>query len=224
MIPTILYEDGEALVIDKRAGLPVDPPRAGGPSVEALLPTLRLGFARAPSITHRLDRDTSGCLLLARHPKAQRRFMAAFEGGRVEKAYLAIVHGLPEATGGVIDRPLAKVSTREAGWRIVVDRKGKPARTRWTMLAERDGHSLLLFQPDSGRTHQLRVHAASGIGLPILGDPVYGKAGRTAESAGLMLHAWRLTVPRDGKTPIAATAPFPDRFAAFGFTDPGDGG
>src|SRR5580692_12523820 len=92
----IIFIDGEAIVLDKPAGLPVTTPRAGGGSVEALAPAvLRFGFARAPTLVHRLDRDTSGCLLLARNPKAHRRFAAAFEAGEVAKTYLAMLDGLP---------------------------------------------------------------------------------------------------------------------------------
>ena len=89
----ILFEDGEALVIDKPAGLPVDRPRNGAPSLADRLDALRLGFQRAPMPVHRLDTDTSGCLLLARHPKALKRFAAAFEARRVEKRYLGVVAG-----------------------------------------------------------------------------------------------------------------------------------
>ena len=212
----ILFEDGEAIVIDKPAGLAVDRPRDGSPAVETMLPDLRLSFARPPQISHRIDRDTSGCLLLARNPKALKRIMAAFEAGTVDKAYLAILDGVPHAEAGTIDLPLAKISSREAGWRIVVDPEGKPARTRWHRLASQDGRSLVLFEPETGRTHQLRVHAAKGLGLPILGDPVYG----TAAAGGMMLHAWRLGVPRGAKPAIAAEAPFPDRFREAGFHAP----
>ncbi|QJU56771.1 RluA family pseudouridine synthase [Sphingomonas sp. AP4-R1] len=208
----IIYEDAESLVIDKPAGLPVDHPRAGGESLEARLDELRLGFARAPAAVHRLDRDTSGCLLLARNPKALRRFAAAFEAREVAKSYLAIVTGdVPDE--GEIDLPLTKTSSAEAGWRIIPSRAGKPARTHWQRLATAGDHRLLLLTPETGRTHQLRVHLASGLDRPIVGDAVYG----AAHPGGMMLHAWRLVVPRAGKPPIRAEAPLPARFAAFGF-------
>lgn len=208
----ILYEDAESLVIDKPAGLPVDHPRAGGESLEARLDELRLGFARAPAAVHRLDRDTSGCLLLARNPKALRRFAAAFEAREVTKSYLAIVTGEVEEQGE-IDLPLAKTSSAEAGWRIIPSRNGKPARTHWRRLAAAGDHRLLLLTPETGRTHQLRVHLASGLDRPIMGDAVYG----TSHPAGMMLHAWRLIVPRAGKPPVRAEAPLPARFTALGF-------
>ena len=104
---TILFEDGEALVIDKPAGLPLDRPRAGGPCIEDHVEQLRLGFQRSPAPVHRLDRDTSGCLLLARNPKALKRFSAAFEEKQVEKRYLGVVAG--EVEGDEIEMELKKV-------------------------------------------------------------------------------------------------------------------
>jgi tRNA pseudouridine32 synthase / 23S rRNA pseudouridine746 synthase len=210
----ILFEDAEALVIDKPAGLAGEAPRKGDVSVEEMLPDLRLGFFRRPAFAHRLDRDTSGCLLLARTPKALKRFMAAFETRDVEKSYLAIVEGVPADAEGVIDLALDKVSGRAAGWRIVADPRGKPALTRWRTLAVHDGRALLLLEPETGRTHQLRVHMATGLGMAIVGDPMYGKP----NGLGMMLHAWRLRVPRPGdKPPVEAEAPFPQRFRALGF-------
>ena len=203
----VLYVDAEAIVIDKPAGLPVDPPRAGGDSVMARAGELKLGFQREPVAMHRLDRDTSGCLLLARNPKARARFQQAFESGMVEKTYLAVLDGVPAGKEGLIDLPLAKVSTAADGWRMVPDEQGKRAQTRWRLVAEKDGQSLVEFRPLSGRTHQLRVHAARGLGAPIAGDPVYGKAG-----GQMLLHGWRLVVPRGIKPPIDVTATVPVSF------------
>ena len=203
----ILYIDAEAIVIDKPAGLPVDPPRAGGDSVAARAGELKLGFQREPVAMHRLDRDTSGCLLLARNPKARAKFQQAFESAMVEKLYLAVVDGVPDGAHGLIDLPLAKVSSAEEGWRMVPDDKGKSAQTRWRKLAEMDGRSLIEFKPLSGRTHQIRVHSARGLGAPVVGDPVYG-----ARGDAMLLHSWRLVVPRGSKPPIDVTATVPDSF------------
>ncbi|MFV0625280.1 RluA family pseudouridine synthase [Sphingomonas sp. ac-8] len=208
----VLFIDGEAIVIDKPAGLPVDRPRDRSPSIESRLDELTFGFQRLPTAVHRLDRDTSGCLLLARNPKAHARFQQAFEAGLVQKRYLAVLDGVPAQASGTIDLPLAKVSSAEAGWRMVGDPKGKAARTNWKLLHEQDGRALVAFFPETGRTHQIRVHAAEALGAPVAGDPVYGRGGRA-----MLLHAAQLTVPRGAKPPIEATAPLPASFAAAGF-------
>jgi tRNA pseudouridine32 synthase/23S rRNA pseudouridine746 synthase len=214
----ILFVDGDAIVIDKPAGLPVDTPRAGGNSVEARIEELSLGFKRPPVPMHRLDRDTSGCLLLARNPKARARFQQAFETGAITKSYLAVLDGEVEGDEGSIELPVAKVSSQKGGWRMVVDEGGKAAVTRWRKLATADGQSLVEFKPTTGRTHQIRVHAARGLGAAIVGDPVYSLAddadleSMTLPDSGMLLHAWRLVVPREPKEAIDVTAPVPDRF------------
>jgi tRNA pseudouridine32 synthase / 23S rRNA pseudouridine746 synthase len=210
----ILYEDGEALVIDKPAGLPLDRPRAGGPCLEEKLDQLRFGFQRAPLPVHRLDQDTSGCLLLARNPKAHKRFAAAFEAREVDKRYLGIVAGLLAEDAGTIELSLSKISSAEAGWRMIAAKKGKPSVTHWRKLAEVEGNTLVEFLPETGRTHQIRVHALTGLGVPLLGDPIYGTGGGRT-----MLHAAGLTVRRGEKTPIVAVSPLPADFLAFGFSD-----
>lgn len=215
----VLFLDGEALVIDKPAGLSVDAPRDGSLSLENHLDSLRFGFRRWPRPVHRLDRDTSGCLLLARNPKAHGRFTRAFESREVEKQYLAIVDGVPEGDSGTIDLPLAKTSTAETGWRMIGDPKGKPSVSHWEKLAVIDGRTLLRFRPETGRTHQLRVHALEGLGFPLVGDPVYGRGGTKTRT---LLHAEKLVVKRDVKPPIIAEAPFPDSFVALGFAVPED--
>ena len=206
----ILFEDAEALVIDKPAGLPVDRPKDGTRALADMVDDLRFGFARPPGIVHRLDRDTSGCLLLARNPGSHRRFSAAFAEGIVEKTYVAVLEGVPEESEGVIELALSKVSSAGQGWRIIPAKKGKPARTRWRLLAADGGRALVEFQPETGRTHQIRVHAASGLGLPIVGDPTYGYGG-----PAMLLHARRIVVPRRTKPAIDVSAAIPARFGAF---------
>jgi len=212
----ILYEDGEALVIDKPAGLPIDAPRAGGPSLTDHLAELRLGFQRDPAPVHRLDRDTSGCLLLARNPKALRRFARAFEDRSVLKRYLGLIVGDTPGDEGTVDLALSKISSAAEGWRMIPARKGKPALTHWRRLAAHGGLTLVEFRPETGRTHQIRVHAAAGLGAPLAGDPVYG-GGSGGHAARTMLHAAALTVPREGKPAIDAHAPLPADFARLGF-------
>ncbi len=219
----VLYLDGEALVIDKPAGLAVHPGPSTRHSLEAHLEELRFGFHRPPSPVHRLDRDTSGCLLLARNSKAHRRYSKAFEQGQVNKTYLAILSGIPSTGEGEIDLPLAKISSREIGWRMRGDPAGKPALTRWRVLAARLGRALVEFVPMTGRTHQLRVHAAEGLGIPIVGDPVYGGPSAVGQGDGaIRLHAWSLRLGRNGKPAIEARAPLPPVFLEAGFDLPVD--
>ena len=212
----ILYEDGEALVINKPGGLPIDQPRRGGPSLDNHIEQLKLGFQRAPVPVHRLDTDTSGCLLLARNPKALVRFNRAFEERAVGKTYIGILDGVPAQESGRVELSLSKISSAEKGWRMIPAKKGKPSITDWQLLRVHNGRALVEFRPETGRTHQIRVHAASGIGVPLLGDPVYGRKGSAPRT---MLHASELSLLRPGKTDITANAPMPPDFVALGFGD-----
>ena len=204
----ILFIDAEAIVLDKPAGLPVDAPRRGGESIASRLDELRMGFRRPPVAMHRLDQDTTGCLLFARNVRARAVFQQAFESGQVEKYYLAVVGAALDQEDGLIDLPLAKVSSADAGWRMVHDPSGQPARTAWRRLVVRDGRSLVEFRPQTGRTHQIRAHAREGVGAGIVGDRVYGFPG-----GSMLLHASRLVVPRGAKPAIDVTAPLPETFA-----------
>ena len=203
----ILFIDAEAIVIDKPAGLPVDTPRRGGDSVVQRLSKLKQGFQRPPTPMHRLDQDTSGCLLLARSPKARSILQKAFETRQVEKYYLAVVDGPVEQDEGTIDLALGKRSSEKAGWRMIADAKGDKATTHWRKIAVRDGQSLVEFRPITGRTHQIRVHAREAFGRGIVGDRVYGVPG-----GPMLLHASRLVVPREEKAPIDVSSPLPEYF------------
>ena len=204
---SILFIDGEALVLDKPAGLPVDAPRAGGDSIAARIDELKCGFKRPPTAMHRLDTDTSGCLLFARNARARATFQQAFETRSVEKYYLAVVATEIREERGVIDVPLAKTSSERAGWKMIADEHGLKATTRWKRLLVRDGSTLVQFQPLTGRTHQIRVHAREAFGRGIVGDRVYGVPG-----GPMLLHASRLVVPRPGRPVIDVTAPVPAHF------------
>jgi tRNA pseudouridine32 synthase/23S rRNA pseudouridine746 synthase len=196
----ILYQDAEILVIDKPAGLAVHPGPRTPHSLEALLPGIMqaAGGRRLPVIMHRLDRDTSGCLVLARTRAGVRRVAGLFEGRAVRKTYWALLDILPEADAGTIDAPLMKISSAEAGWRMIVDPSGKPAVTHWRVLDR--AARLVEFHPETGRTHQLRVHATH-MGSAIMGDPVYGSAAARTEigAVGMRLHARAVEMEmRDG--------------------------
>jgi tRNA pseudouridine32 synthase/23S rRNA pseudouridine746 synthase len=202
----LLFRDTHLIVIDKPAGLAVHPGPRTPDSLEDFLPALALGNHRWPVLAHRLDRDTSGCLVLARHPKAVKRVSALFEAGKVAKVYWAVLETLPEADSGTIDVPLHKISSAEAGWRMVIDKRGKRAVTHWQVV-DRSAR-LVEFRPETGRTHQLRVHAAS-LGHPIIGDPVYGQG-----QGPMRLHARTITLPYDDEAPLSVTAPLPKDWPA----------
>lgn len=181
----------------------------GGPNLEAGFDALRFGLPRPPALAHRLDRDTSGCLVLGRHPKALRRLGALFAGGKVEKVYWAVVAGLPAEPQGVIDAPLKK-ETRRTGWRMEIDPAGQRAITEYRVLGTANGQAWLELRPKTGRTHQIRVHCGA-LGCPVIGDPTYGGPGEQA----LHLHARAISVPLYPARPaIQVTAPVPPHMLA----------
>ena len=203
----ILFIDAEAIVIDKPAGLPVDQPRRGGDSIAGRIDELQCGFKRPPTPMHRLDTDTSGCLLFARNPRARAQLQRAFEQREVRKYYLAVIGTAVQEETGMIDVPLAKTSSAEAGWRMVADPAGQEALTNWRRVAVRERRTLIEFMPLTGRTHQIRAHAREAFGSGIVGDRVYGIPG-----GPMLLHASRLVVPREPKALIDVTAELPQYF------------
>jgi tRNA pseudouridine32 synthase/23S rRNA pseudouridine746 synthase len=211
----ILHRDTHLLVIDKPAGVAVHPGPKTPDSLEDFLEDLAFGNQRLPVIAHRLDRDTSGCLVLARHPKAVKRVSQLFEAGQVEKVYWAVLSSLPDEDSGTVDAPLHKISSAEAGWRMVIDKRGKRAVTHWQVLDR--AAKLVEFRPETGRTHQLRVHAAS-LGHPIIGDPVYGDG-----KGPMRLHARSIALPYDAAAPLSVTAPLPADWPAQALFSPANG-
>ena len=201
----VLYRDGLVLVIDKPAGIAVHPGPGGGPDLESGFDALRFGLPYPPALAHRLDRDTSGCLVLGRHPKALRRLGALFAGGLVEKVYWAVVDGQPARAEGRIETGLKKL-TRGTGWRMVVDPAGQRAVTDYRLLGVDRGRTWLELRPRTGRTHQLRVHCAV-LGCPVAGDRVYGD--RQSRGA-LQLYARSVKLPLyPNRPPLEITAPVP---------------
>lgn len=214
----LLYRDGLMLVVDKPAGMPVHPGPGGGKTLFHHLDSLRFGLPRKPEVAHRLDKDTSGCLILGRHPKALRRLGKLFQNNRIDKTYWAVVEGGPEEAEGEIDLPLAPKSP-DRGWWMKVDPEGQPSLTKWRVLGtdkDSSGGKLtyLELKPITGRTHQLRVHCGAA-GWPILGDTIYGTAPRFV-GPGLHLHARSLTVPLyPNRQPILVEAPVPEHMAPY---------
>lgn len=212
LVAAVLYRDEAVLVINKPYGIAVHAGPKGGMTLDAFLPDLRFGVPEKPQLAHRLDRETTGCLVFGRNQKALRRLGALFRDGLVKKTYLAFVCGRPSEEEGVIDLPLARRSHDKRSWWMKVDPAGDPSRTRYRTLGQADGLALLALSPETGRTHQLRVHCAA-MGWPIAGDRVYGGDRAMAASPGLLLHAARIELPfYPGKPPLAIEAPLPEPF------------
>lgn len=200
----LLYRDALMLVIDKPAGIAVHKGPKGGENLEAFFGGLRFGLPRNPALAHRLDRDTSGCLVLGRHRKALEGIGLLFRQGKVAKTYWAIVEGNPTQDEGLVDVPLGRLD-QSRGWWMKPDPAGLPARTVWRVLARFEDHAVLELRPLTGRTHQLRVHCAT-LGFPIRGDKVYGRGG----AMGLQLHARAIEIPLyNNKPPVSVEAPVP---------------
>ncbi len=205
----VLHDDADCLVVAKPAGLPVEPARPGGASAvgaAARLGAFDVAGRAAPGLPHRLDRDTSGCLLLARTDRALGALRRAFEEGKVEKEYLAMVAGAPP-DAGALDTPYGRSPSDPRRFTTRVP-SARRARLSWTVERRLRGASLLRVALDTGRTHQIRVQLAEA-GFPVLGDAVYGVA--SAAISRQALHAARLAFPRpaDG-TRVEVRADLPE--------------
>ena len=206
LVERVLYRDGLMLVIDKPAGVPVHPGPKGGTSLAEFLDGLRFGLPQRPELAHRLDKDTSGCLVLGRHRQALQRLGRLFAAGLVDKAYWAVVEGAPPAAEGRIELALARRSDDPRSWWMKVDPAGQPAVTAYRVLGSAAGLTWLELIPVTGRTHQLRVHLAA-VGCPILGDAVYGAR---PPLAPLHLHARSVALPLyPRRAAVAVSAPPP---------------
>jgi tRNA pseudouridine32 synthase / 23S rRNA pseudouridine746 synthase len=211
IVSRLLYRDALMLVIDKPAGLAVHPgPPSTDKGKECLqhhFDALRFGLPRPPSLAHRLDRDTSGCLVLGRHRKALAQLGKLFKNGAVAKIYWALVEGGPEVDEGMIELPLGRLDVTR-GWWMKHDPNGQPSVTKWKVMGRGQNCTWLALEPLTGRTHQLRVHCAE-TGWPIFGDPIYGTAPRFG-GPPMHLHAREVTVPLyKNRAPIRVVAPVP---------------
>jgi tRNA pseudouridine32 synthase / 23S rRNA pseudouridine746 synthase len=219
MVSRLLYRDGLMLVIDKPAGFAVHRGPNGGESLEDHFDALRFGLPRSPALAHRLDRDTSGCLILGRHRKALAQLGKMFKNGAIDKIYWAVVEGTPDADEGIIELPLGRLDATR-GWWMKHDPNGQPATTKWRVMGRSSPVvpedrllTWLALEPLTGRTHQLRVHCAE-MGWPILGDNIYGRAPR-AGGPPQHLHAREIVVPLyKSRAPIRVSAPVPQHMRA----------
>jgi len=210
LIDRVLYRDGLMLVIDKPAGIAVHAGPGGGPNLEHWFALLRFGLPRPPALAHRLDRDTSGCLVLGRHPKALRRLGRLFAEGQVEKVYWAVTAGAPRDPEGRIETGLRKQQRGKTGWRMLADPAGQQAITDWRVLGAAEGRAWLELRPRTGRTHQIRVHCAA-LGCPVVGDTSYGGP----DDGTMQLHARAISLPLyPGRPPITVSAPLPPHMLA----------
>ncbi|QIG81139.1 RluA family pseudouridine synthase [Sphingosinithalassobacter tenebrarum] len=212
----VLHRDAQAIVINKPPGLATQGGTKTHEHVDALLDGLTFDLESRPKLVHRLDKDTSGALLLARTARAAAYFSKHFSGRSARKVYWALVIGVPDIDDGIIDLPLAK-QPGTGGEKMHVDEaEGQPARSRYRVI-ERAGNraAWVELQPFTGRTHQLRVHMAA-IGHPIIGDGKYG--GQDAFLTGgvsrkMHLHARRIRIDHPDGGKIDVTAPLPQHFA-----------
>jgi len=215
----VLYEDTHMIVINKPAGRVVHPAagHASGTLVNALLhhcPDIEgIGGERRPGIVHRLDKDTSGVLVVAKNDHAMLEIQAQFKDRRVHKVYLAVVRGVPVKPEGRIEKNIAR-STHDRKKMAVSATAGRLAVTRYRVVEALGSASLVRVVIETGRTHQIRVHMAH-IGHPVAGDRVYGRKQAPLEAPRQMLHAAELTLdhPADHRR-MTFTAPLPDDMSA----------
>ncbi len=214
----ILYEDDSLLIINKPAGLVVHPApgHANGTLVNALLAHCTLpgiGGVQRPGIVHRLDKDTTGAIAIAKTDLAHQHLQAQLKAKTARREYLGIVHGSPRSQSGTIDLPIGRHPVERKKMAVVSIEHGRAAVTHWQVKERLGNYTLMQFSLETGRTHQIRVHTAH-IGHPILGDAVYG-SGRSAgvNLPGQALHAWRLRLQHPlTEEWIEVTAPLPLTF------------
>ena len=214
----ILFEDEDILVVDKPAGMFAHraPGHETGTLTDALLPRCPalagVGSRERPGIVHRLDAETSGVMVLAKSARAYRALRAMFEShAAVRKTYLAVLHGAPREKSGTVDAPIGRKPWDPKRMAVVPD--GKRAVSHWTVLGRKGGLALVEFVIETGRTHQIRVHAAH-LGHPVVGDALYGDGAKDARlrhrPGRQLLHAVELAFPHPVTgAPLAFAAPPP---------------
>lgn len=212
----VLYEDAQLLAVDKPSGLVTHPAykHPDGTLCDAVFARQTARGEGRPWLLHRLDRDTSGVVLFAKTESARRALVRQFERHLMCKRYLALTIGIPTPESGVVEAPLARDPTDRR--RTIVTPGGQPAITRYHVLAAHAGYALVLAEPVTGRTHQIRAHLAAA-GAPLVGDSRYLADGSPAVTVAnhAMLHAWRLTIHYPGTgAPFTMTAPLPEDFSA----------
>lgn len=215
----ILYEDDDFIILNKPAGLVVHP-AAGhedGTLVNALLahcPLAEIGGEKRPGIVHRLDKDTTGAIAIAKTDPAYQSLQAQLKAKTARREYLGVVYGVPKTESGIINQPIGRHLIDRKKMAVVPEEKGgRSAITHWQIKERLGNYTLMHFQLETGRTHQIRVHSAF-MGHPIVGDPIYS-SGRDigVNLPGQALHAWKLTLqhPRSGEL-VEAIAPLPRTF------------
>lgn len=194
---TIIHHDSRLLVLDKPSGLLAVPGR--GPELQDCLASRVQQVFPTARVVHRLDRDTSGLMLMALDLEAQRRLSRQFERRQVHKVYECVVSGQPASSEGLIDLPIGRDPAQPPRYRIDRD-TGRASQTGWRLLQQQDDRARLAVEPVTGRSHQIRLHLAT-IGHPILGDPLYADPTVLAAADRLLLHACELSVahPDDGR-------------------------
>ena len=212
ILASLLYRDAMMLVLNKPPGIAVHVTGHDKIALDQSFSHLQFGLPNPPALAHRLDRGTSGCLVLGRHRQALIKLGKLFEQQKVDKRYLAVLIGTPDVAEGVIDRPILK-SGQGSKWKMSLDPAGQSAVTEYRVLNTLGPLSVVEFSPKTGRTHQIRLHAAFGLGCPVVGDPFYGpqEGDWSASLQPMMLHAASVTLPiYANKEPVRVEAPLPE--------------